>query len=173
MKMLDLFSGLGGASQAFRSAGWKVTCVDISLKFKPDICADLLHNPIRKNYYDFIWCSPPCIEFSKSLLPWIKNYTNPSLKLFQASLQLITEFKPKFWCIENVKGAVPWFKPYIGKYNFCINPYYFWSNVPHLKKIPFKQLPGKSKKLKRPDERSKIPMIISKQFLQSIENYIF
>ena len=171
--MLDLFSGLGGASQAFRSAGWKVTCVDISLKFKPDICADLLHNPIRKNYYDFIWCSPPCIEFSRSFLPWIKNYTNPSLKLFQASLQLITEFKPKFWCIENVKGAVPWFKPYLGKYNFCINPFYFWTNVPALSKLPAHSFPGKQKFSGGDPRRALIPKVISKQFLQSIESYLY
>jgi len=173
MKMLDLFSGLGGASQAFKSSGWQVTRVDISLKFKPDICADLLNNPIKKNYYDFIWCSPPCIEFSRSFLPWIQDSTAPSLKLFQASLQIIQEFQPKFWCIENVKGAVKWFKPFAGNFNFCINPYYFWTNVPGLSKVPGDSVPFKSNYSGGDSRRSLIPLHISQQFLHSIESYLY
>lgn len=37
MRVLDLFSGLGGWSAAFRDRGHEVITLDIEPKFKPDI----------------------------------------------------------------------------------------------------------------------------------------
>lgn len=42
MRVLDLFSGLGGWSSAFIAAGNDVTTVDIDTKFKPAIFSELL-----------------------------------------------------------------------------------------------------------------------------------
>ena len=67
MKMLDLFSGLGGASQAMgEDPNWEVTTVDFKEKFEPDICADVLDLGPRdfKEDYDLIWASPPCTYFT-------------------------------------------------------------------------------------------------------------
>lgn len=44
--MLDLFSGLGGASQVMVERGWKVIRVDIESRFKPDIVADVRALPL-------------------------------------------------------------------------------------------------------------------------------
>ena len=41
MLMLDLFSGLGGASKAMKERGWEVITVDNNPKFNPDICIDI------------------------------------------------------------------------------------------------------------------------------------
>ena len=38
---IDLFSGLGGASQAFEAAGWEVVTVDINPEFNPTICCNV------------------------------------------------------------------------------------------------------------------------------------
>ena len=42
MKVLDLFSGLGGFSQAFKDRGHKVTTLDNNPEFNPDICIDIM-----------------------------------------------------------------------------------------------------------------------------------
>ena len=42
MKVLDLFAGLGGFSEAFRQRGHQVITVDVEEKFHPDICIDIL-----------------------------------------------------------------------------------------------------------------------------------
>ena len=42
MNVLDLFSGLGGWSAAFKDRGHAVTTLDIEPKFKPDIVKDIL-----------------------------------------------------------------------------------------------------------------------------------
>jgi hypothetical protein len=171
--MLDLFSGLGGASQAMAAHGWKIISADIDKKFCPSIVCDVLHLPLKPIYFDFIWASPPCTEFSRSSLPWIKSSNEPNTSLVRASKKIIDEFQPKFYCIENVKGAIPWLKPILGNYTFCINPYYFWTNVPHLEKISFSFLPGKTNLTRDPSIRAKIPYVISQLFCSSIENYLF
>lgn len=68
MRVLDLFSGLGGWSAAFKDRGHSVTTLDIEPKFKPDICADILSiDSISKlGTFDIILASPPCQAFSKA-----------------------------------------------------------------------------------------------------------
>ncbi len=69
-RMLDIYSGLGGASEAFRLGGWEVHRLEnnVLLKHVPDTqIVDVLQWPfhdIPVGYYDFIWASPPCTEFS-------------------------------------------------------------------------------------------------------------
>jgi hypothetical protein len=68
MRVLDLFSGLGGWSAAFRDRGHSVTTLDVEPKFKPDVLADILSiNSISKlGEFDIILASPPCQAFSKA-----------------------------------------------------------------------------------------------------------
>lgn len=42
MKVLDLFSGLGGWSAAFKDRGHNVLTVDIEPKFNPDYCMNIM-----------------------------------------------------------------------------------------------------------------------------------
>ena len=69
MKVLDLFSGLGGWSQAFKDRGHLVFTVDIEPKFKPNMTADILNLsaqdfPKVSSGWDVILASPPCNAFS-------------------------------------------------------------------------------------------------------------
>lgn len=171
--MLDCFSGLNGASTAFQLKGWEITSVDIEKKFKPTIVADITRLPIKPSYYDFIWCSPPCTEYSRSALPWFPKRFIPNHSNFFSSVRLIKIFKPKFYCIENVKGSVPFFSRVLGNYNFCIDRWFFWTNVPNLQKISKSLLPSKQKYPGSHPLRSKIPTIISLSFYESISQYLF
>lgn len=118
MKVLDLFCGLKGWTQAFEYRGHEVISIDIEKKFNPTICMDIneLTADYLKNRYgkfDVILASPPCQCFSVSTIyrHWIGNKKIPlkpktdkardSIKLVQHTLKLIDDMNPKFWILEN------------------------------------------------------------------------
>lgn len=73
MLMLDLFAGLGGASQAMRERGWDVVTVDNDPRFGCTHTADLLTWSYTGPRPDLVWCSPPCTEFSRESMPWCRS----------------------------------------------------------------------------------------------------
>ena len=134
MKVLDLFSGLGGFSQAFKDRGHDVTTLDNEPAFNPTILADI------RSYrgvipYDVVLASPPCQEFSKSSLPqtWpsvVRYGCKPSTALLLEAIRVIMTVKPRFWVIENVRGAVRFFKPIIGPPVKVVGSRYLWGSFP-------------------------------------------
>ena len=42
MRILELFSGTGSVGKVAREMGHRVVSLDISNKYKPDICADIM-----------------------------------------------------------------------------------------------------------------------------------
>lgn len=68
MKMIDFQAGLGGASKAFKEAGWEVVTLDIHERFNCTITADILKVTAEQlskyGPFDFAWASPPCEAFS-------------------------------------------------------------------------------------------------------------
>ena len=183
MKMLDLFSGLGGASQAFEAAGWEVVTVDINPEFNPTICRNIedlwLTDEFKswsKGEFDLIWASPPCVEFYKVGAPWFEEYgKTPSLELVECAKAIINILQPKFWIIENTKSGMPWIKKLLGNPRQNINGvYYFWGEYPLFDaKVEqnHKALndPGGHDPL-RSNKRAKIPLEISRALLDVIEN---
>lgn len=62
---IDLGVGLGGASAAFKDAGWNVVGVDIERKFKPTVCASYAHLPFRTDLNPAVMiAAPDCSCFS-------------------------------------------------------------------------------------------------------------
>ena len=55
-----------------------------------------------------------------------------------ACLRLIDQIRPRYWVIENVKGAVFWFKPHLGRPRYVCNPYYLWGFFPDIEHIRVK-----------------------------------
>ena len=65
MKVLDLFSGLGGWSRAFVVRGHEIVTVDIEPRFKPTIIKDVMDMTADDmRGYDIVLASPPCNCFS-------------------------------------------------------------------------------------------------------------
>ena len=54
MLMLDLGSGLGGASLAMKKRGWNVVTMDIDPRFGTDVVADMLTWSWRGERPDFV-----------------------------------------------------------------------------------------------------------------------
>jgi hypothetical protein len=65
MRVLDLFSGTGSATQAFKDKGHTVIRVELDPKFEAELTADVRDIDLsRVGSFDYIWASPPCTSFS-------------------------------------------------------------------------------------------------------------
>ena len=167
-RMLDLCCGKKGASKEFVKAGWDVLTVDIDPKFNPDIVADInnlhLEAPGR---FDLIWASPKCTDYSKISLPasWKCNggkHTPPDMRLFLNCYRVIRYLQPRYWVIENVRGAVPYFRLVLGEPVKRVGSRILWGEFPIFDTSPKY---GKWKLPPTPDRaeiRSEIPAGISK-----------
>jgi len=163
--MLDLFTGLGGAHKGFLDNGWLVTSVDIDQTMRPDIVADLSRWSWDGPHVDFIWASPPCTEFSRESMPWCRTGNMPDLTLVNAARRIISECRPDYWIVENVRGAVP----YLGKPRTIVGPFYLWGMFPDLGHINTKAWRKKeSYGSKQRAERAMIPYELSKAVADAV-----
>ena len=144
MKMLDLCSGLGGASQPMIDADWNVLRIENNpmlsgvpntqmmdiMDFNPqgDVDGDV----------DLIWASPPCLQFSlaysspKSKARRAKKPYSPDLKLVKKCYKIIKWANPRYWVIENVIGSIKDFAPVLGQPRQIIGAFALWGNFPYI-----------------------------------------
>jgi len=116
LKVLELFSGTGSVGKCCNALGWESVSVDLLLP--ADHKVDIMkfdYKQYPKDYFDIVWASPPCTEYSKLQDAFInrmrkgKIYTKEireqemkkSDTLVLKSLEIIDYFKPKLWFIEN------------------------------------------------------------------------
>src|SRR6056297_1166871 len=90
-RILDLFCGLGGFSQAFaESDRWAVTTVDIEGRFDPDIEADVLElRPSDLPDADLVLASPPCKCFSRAAA-WTDHFDSDATPQTPAARESVT-----------------------------------------------------------------------------------
>ena len=132
LKVLDLFSGLGGFSEAFVLNNDDVLRIEnnpllsevehtvmMDVRKLRDIIAEGLSegnlNPYLFNI-DLILASPPCYDFSlafsapqaiiarKGKVEF--DAYQPDMELFEVTLEIIEMLKPRYWIIENVRGSI-------------------------------------------------------------------
>ncbi len=124
MKVLELFCGTKSISNAFKEKGHEVYTIDWEKNFNPDLIADigtLAANDILKlcgGAPDIIWASPDCTSYSIAAISHHRekeadgnlkaksDYAKFCDKVNQHVLDLIKELKPKYWFIENPRGAL-------------------------------------------------------------------
>jgi len=125
---LDLFCGTAGATAAFRGdPDWKVIGVDNDRRRAADVVADVrTWRPPGLSTVDFIWASPPCTEFST--MPPGRLERRPSLELVFATLEIVRDLRPKFWIMENVRGAIPFLGAPLQK----LGPFCLWGYFPRI-----------------------------------------
>jgi hypothetical protein len=129
LKVLDLFSGLGGFSEAFLQAGDEVVRVENNQILSEVPCTSIEDvkkvrdrlrqfkdegHPIRN--IDLVLASPPCLEFSfgfhapRAVASRTKEEYNPSMDLIKITIEIIEMINPRFFVIENVIGSIRYFK---------------------------------------------------------------
>lgn len=116
MRVVDLFSGLGGWSQPFLDAGHEVFRVELEAKLPAELHADIL----TLTAADFPWrpdvllASPPCEGFSVMNIGknWYHDGTPKTdtarlaLQLVDATLRLVRELEPTYWVMENPRDKL-------------------------------------------------------------------
>lgn len=128
--MVDLFSGLGGASQAMKDRGWTVVRVDIEERFNPDIrcdvrdarLIDLLPCPV-----ELLWASPPYVDFSViRRLPSRRLHRPPDMSCVRAVEEIVRVVRPRFWILENAAGLEAQFGAARQRFRW----HYLWGEFP-------------------------------------------
>ena len=112
VKVLVLCSGTKSVEDALYQRFHNVietTGIDINPIFCPDICVDICKwdykSSYPKNYFDVIWASPDCSQYSKSHTIGERQIEKAD-NLVLSCLEIIKYFNPHIWVIENSDGAL-------------------------------------------------------------------
>lgn len=117
MKVLELFSGFASFSMVAKEYfNAEIFTIDLDPKFNPSLVADI--STIKTDDIplapDVIWASPPCNTFSVAAFQRHHRDHNTA-KSEQAqhvdmaihnTFNLISQFEPRFWIIENPVGLL-------------------------------------------------------------------
>ena len=197
LKVLDLFSGLGGFSEAFVLNNDHVLRIEnnpllsevkhtvmMDVRKLRDIIAEGLRegnlNPYLLNI-DLIVASPPCYDFSLAFnapqgiasragREEFDSYV-PDMELIEVTLEIIEMLKPRYWIIENVRGSIRHFKKLGLIPNQKFGAYVLYGKFPKFGEPTInskKQNKGSHKEPLRANLRALIPLELS----ESIRNAI-
>ena len=118
MKVLELFSGTGVLSAAFRERGHTTLTVDWEESHKPDLKADIgtlsADDVVRLfGRPDVIWASPDCTTYSVMCISRHRDGVKPKSEYAAQCdrvnahvCDLIRQLKPKAWFVENPVGML-------------------------------------------------------------------
>jgi len=106
VRTLELFAGTQSFSKGIkrRSADNEDITVDILDKFNPTHKADILswdYKQYPTGYFDVVWCSPPCTEYSKAKSRGVRDLDGAD-QLVRKCFEIIDYFAPRVWIVENV-----------------------------------------------------------------------
>jgi len=156
LRILDLWSGSGSATEIWKRCGHEVITVDIDPKNNPTICKDIIDVTYEElqeyGYFDFIWASPDCRIFSIANLHSrhfvyedgiLKVNTDEATEMIMRvrhTLDLIYNLSPTWWILENPRGMLrkmPFMNKYIRKTitycqygDFRMKPTDLWGDFP-------------------------------------------
>ena len=100
MKLLELFSGTKSVGKVAEKLGYEVISLDLK---NADINCNILdwdYTIYPTGYFNVIWASPPCTEYSTAKTIGIRKleYAN---QIVLKTLEIIDYFKPQYYIIEN------------------------------------------------------------------------
>jgi hypothetical protein len=118
LRVLDLFSGLRGWSQAFEERGHETFCIEWGRQFRADAYLDIGNVagvldalPWRP---DLVLASPPCTAFTTMTMG--RNWTHAGepkteraregQRLVLATIRIIAALRPRAWIIENPRARL-------------------------------------------------------------------
>jgi hypothetical protein len=106
MHTLELFAGSQSFSKGIKRFDQSASCVtvDLSSHFSPTHHSSILdwdYTIYPSGYFDMIWASPPCTQYSIAKTRGIRDLEG-SDALVRKVLEIIDYFNPSAWIIENV-----------------------------------------------------------------------
>ena len=106
MRILELLSGTGSVGTVASTMGYMVVSVDRDMEAtcKCDIM-DWDYKKYPSKYFDVIWASPPCTEYSRALTTRPRDIEAAN-KIVQQTLDIIEYFEPKYFMIENPQSGL-------------------------------------------------------------------
>jgi len=120
MNVLELFSGTGSVRKACEEIGWSSVSVDMILPATHECdIMDFDYKQYPKDYFQVIWASPPCTNYSRLQDGWLGRMRKGEIytrevqeremkqddKLVLKVLEIIDYFNPTLWFIENPAGS--------------------------------------------------------------------
>ena len=151
--LLDLFCGVGGWSKSFMARGWHCVGVDIAaLGYPGDFvqCDVMELTPDFINSFDAITASPPCEEFARAWLPWLRGDKTPekwAVDLLEWAVGLCDRPNRIVECSNFAARHVPG--------SIRCESYALWGDVPLL--MPVLPRGKMAKSGMRPELRAEIP----------------
>ena len=117
MKLLELFSGTGSVGKVARDKGYSVISLDLK---DADINSDILewnYKDYEVGYFDFIWASPPCTEYSIAKTTGIRKIDEAN-KIVLKTIEIIKYFTPKYFVIENPQTGLLKKQPFMDEFKY-------------------------------------------------------
>jgi hypothetical protein len=123
LNVLELFKGGGSINRycATKPDVYKVLSLDIEPKWGADITMSILDWDYKQypvGYFDIVWASPPCVEYSILMYGLMKRFNRQrdlegADALVKKALEIIAYFKPKVWYLENPKTGMLKDRPFM------------------------------------------------------------
>jgi hypothetical protein len=118
LRVLELFSGTGSFSKVCTQMPkvFETVTLDINPRSKADIIVDILKwnykSAYPERYFDIIWASPECIEYSRAKTRAPRDIPKADA-LVKRTLAIIKYFKPQIWFLENPQTGLLKTRPFM------------------------------------------------------------
>jgi hypothetical protein len=101
IKVLELFSGTKSIGKVCDQLGWESVSVDLLLPADHQVdIMDFDYKQYPKDYFDIVWTSPPCTEYSKAKTQGNRDIEGAN-KIVLKALEIIKYFNCEYWFLEN------------------------------------------------------------------------
>jgi hypothetical protein len=118
MRILELFAGTSSFGQVADEFEHEVISLDKDMP--ASIQCDILdwdYTVYPSNYFNFIWSSPPCVEYSIAKTRGIRNLELANALVLK-TLEIINYFSPVFYVIENPQTGLLKHQPFMLNINY-------------------------------------------------------
>ncbi len=114
MRLLELFSGSGSIGNVFKQT-FEVTSLDSDPKARATITCDIMdwdYKVYEPGYFDVIWASPPCTEFSVLKTTGTRDFAKAD-GIVRRTLAIIDYSRPRLFFCENPQTGLLKTRPYM------------------------------------------------------------